>query len=353
MRKYNIFNLIIVLGLVSFFFYYVHDYKTVSLKEDNINILLDDESVINYVNLDDDSGLQLTKAHKFGRRGLGIFALLHEDFPVEDAYEVLKESDRPAFSFLYGKYAFGDDPTNYYKLMSMFLEDGIRPHVAIYTLCGACRPPRIRGMNLASFQRRMSIPRLQRAFLTNRRVRRAYRNWVDNIKETFVDPYPEATYTIIMELEDNDGSRWDVVGRKVKVLRQSFRGYRNVTLARNAVGALPYGYGRLRREIHSTQLSSLRLLNRGDIISFDGAYFNFPGEDVRRNPGFRRNHHQGRVPNFPEILQLVRQARRQRIDVYVWRFEFQGLDTDVRLHPRRRTYRILGKNHLKRLMRGK
>lgn len=294
----------------------------------------------------------LSRGYKKGRRGLAILALLNKNFPVADAYDVLKESDRPAFSFLYGKYAFGADPRNYYDLMSRFIEDGKRVHVEIYTLCGACRPPRISGMNLASFARKKSVNSLEKAFLNNKKFSRKYRNWVNNIKETFVDPYPEMSFTITISLEDNYEDRWKVVGKQVKQLRKVFKGYKNVQLARNPVGSIPYGFGNLKREIHTVSERDLNLLNRGDIISFDGDYFNYPGEDVRNSPGYRRNNRLGKpVPSFDQIKSLVRAARKKKIDIYVWRFEFQGLDTDKRIHPRKRSYRIVGKKYLKQLMR--
>lgn len=292
----------------------------------------------------------LSKKHKYGRRGLAILALLNKNFPVEDAFDVLRESKRSTFSFLYGKRAFGDNPRNYYKLMSMFLSEGRRVHVEIYTLCGACRPPRI-NLNLASFCRKKSVSEFRRAFDNNRKVRIRYRKYVKRIKREFIDPYPEMTFTVTISLEDNDAGLYKLVGKKVRVLQRVFRGSKNVKLARNPVGDLPYGYGRLKRELHTVSISHLDLLGRGDIISFDGDYFNFPGEDITKQDGYKRSHNYNHVPNYKDIKKLIRKARNKKIDVYVWRPEFQGLDTKKRLHPNVRNYRVVRPKYLKKLMR--
>jgi hypothetical protein len=289
----------------------------------------------------------LTKNFKRGRRGLAILALLHKNFPVEEAYEILRESDRPAFSFLYGEHAFGADPTNYYKLMSMFLEEGRSVHVEIYTLCGACRPPRISNLNLASFCRKKNVNELAKAFAENKKIKRKYKRWLTGIKEEFVDPYPEMTFTVTISLEDNDKDNWKVVRKKGNAIRYVFKGYSNVQFARNNVGALPYGYSDFKVEIHTTESRDLKILGKGAIVSFDGDFFNYPGQDLTKEDWWSSSYH---VTSFKEVKKVIREARKRKIDVYVWRPEFQGTDTKPRQHPNKRNYRFPKKKFLKKLM---
>jgi len=290
--------------------------------------------------------LNLDRKYKYGRRGLAILALLHKNFPVEDAYEILRESDRPTFALLYGKNAFGADPINYYKLMSMFLEEGRSVHIEIYTLCGACRPPRIRTMNLASFCKNMNVRELEDSFVNNRKTRLKYRKWLKGIKSEFVDPYPEMTFTLTISLEDNDGGKWEVVKQKARILKSVFKDSSNVVFARNNVGDIPYGYSNFKREIHTIDIRHLKLVSKGDIVSFDGDYFNFPGQDLTREDWYKGSH----VSSFKETKKIIRKARKKGLDVYVWRHEFQGLDTVKRQHPSKRNYRIVKKEYLKQLM---
>lgn len=266
--------------------------------------------------------------------GMAILALLHKNFPVKQAFTILKRSKRPAFSFAYG--IFGKNPKNYYDLVSRFLEIGKTPHVEIYILSGPTRIPRRDG-KMEFFHPELTIPELRRAIVNNAEIRRDYVTLVKKIAEEFIDPYPELTFTIVPELEDLEST--ESFKALLELTRSALGSRSNVELVRNN----DHRFGNLPKEIHTTDKNRVRGLKRGDIISFDGSGFTFPEE-----------RHQPRVPTFTDIKKLIRMAKRKGVDVYIWRPENQGLSsssTNVSPPPDQRRYVFKYKRRLIQLLR--
>jgi hypothetical protein len=275
---------------------------------------------------------------------MAILALLHERFPVMDAYDVLKHSKTPAFSFVYG--TFGTNPNNYYKLMDQLLAKDL-PNglvVEIYMTCGPCRPPRTKGNYVKRFSPGKSISKLRKALeKKNRTVLKRYKQWNKPIIKNFIDPYiddPRVRFVIVPELEDNQSVK--SFKRLLKVNRRQLKSYPRVKYVRNHVGDLFNSAG-LKKELHNLNKHILTLMWSGDIISMDGEFWTFPEEEAVGK----------RLPfNYGEVRRFVKAAKKKGVHIYLWRPEWQGLikERGKKLHPRDRTYRIQNKSRLIQLI---
>lgn len=240
-------------------------------------------------------------------RGIASLAMLHQNFPNQDLFNILMNSPNPTYSLLYG--TFGKDPINFLNLQSKFLDSGKNPRVLIYGLCGPCRKPRRDG-RLEIFYPNLDIKSLNSQLLTNEKIREDYKKLVETIRDNFVNAFPETEFIFVPELEDNqtDASFSVLYNTSLEV----FNGYSNVQFMRNSNSS--FGFATLRKEIHTTDKNSVDSLQPGDGISFDGSYFTFPEErDIA-----------GR-PNFNDIKELITKAEAKGVNVYLWRPEMQGL----------------------------
>ena len=266
--------------------------------------------------------------------GLDIFALNHRKFPVQDAIDLLKTADQPAFGILYGM--FGNDPTNYYQVVGALQDAGKNPIVKIHALCGPCRKPRRDG-RFETFFPELTIRELNDALKYDRRgVREAYRNLLIDIKNNFVLPFPTAEFDIVPELESNLDN--DALAVSIAIISEVFSGLDNVSLLLNPLR--PTRYLDYRFELHSTDINQLPLLIFGDTLSFDGA-------------PFRLDDSSGSGPSFEGTKVLIREALNKGVTVYLWREEWQGLgryNVISGVMPDDREYTFLNKNRVAELI---
>jgi hypothetical protein len=254
-------------------------------------------------------------------RGIASLALLNPKFPTEDLFNILSNSPKPTYSFLYG--TFGVNPINFLNLQAKFLDSGKNPKVLIYGLCGPCRKPRRDG-KLETFYPQLDIKQLNNQLVQSEAVRNSYKKLVTHIRDTFILPFPETEFTYIPELEDNQTEEsFDVL---YKISLEVLGDLSNVSLMRNSNSSL--GFATLRKEIHTTDKNSIDSLQPGDGVSFDGSYFTFPEE--KEIPG---------RPNFNDIKDLIVKAEAKGVNVYLWRPEMQGLtENQPSPPPDTRTY---------------
>jgi len=190
---------------------------------------------------------------------------------------------------------------------------------------------------MVKFCKKLKVDEFNRALIEKRSVRFKYRRWATKIKKQFIDPYPGIKFTIVPELEDNlTDKTFKILLRELKIVFRKNK--KQVGFARNI-----NGIGRYKdypMEVHHTNKNILKIIGPGDIVSFDGSEFMFPEEGVKNN-----------VPTFNDIKELLRKASKKRVHVYVWRYEFQGLDKNNPQPPNKRQYRFKYINRLKELMR--
>jgi hypothetical protein len=152
-------------------------------------------------------------------------------------------------------------------------------------------------------------------------VRADYEARVQNLVERFVVPYPQFEFIIIPELEDSQTSDAAQAFYDLTVSHIP-EGY-NAFVAKNPVNNWDRYNGIL--EIHTEQLSETGHLVSNDQVSFDGQEFGFPGESTR--------------PSFDEVKVMTCDLESRGIDIYYWRFEWQGLEPNgTSLPPDERTY---------------
>jgi len=208
--------------------------------------------------------------------GLAIFALLHPQFNVDTAFELLNASKDPVIAFLPG--VFGSNLANYEELVARLEDSGKAPHIHVYALCGPCRIPRRDG-SLVQFRKDLDIDGLNDAIRWNPEVRSQFLDRLTNEIKPIVDKFPELQYTIVPELEDNQND--DSFTAMLDLTNMVFGPYSNVRYARNAMSAsMHHSYNGIsvKREFHNINPYSLPLLGPGDTMSFDGSNFRFPGE---------------------------------------------------------------------------
>lgn len=258
-------------------------------------------------------------------RGLAALPLLDPRYPVEDVYEVVKESPRPAINILYG--TFGKSPKNLHHIIRRLVSNRRgRNHpirIGVYVTCGPCRRPRRDG-TLEHFKPRLTIGQLNRAIerrnraterlITSFKARAAtIVGWSKSWSEFDIE------WRIFPELEDNLTSK----ARQIltNALSDEIREHPEWQIAINPLR--PIKHPGIPLEVHSDSLSVARSLFRGDAISFDG------------------------IDRFPtQALVDILQAR--RADLLYW--DRSMSDPNKPLNKRK--YAIRNKEKLKALMRG-
>lgn len=265
--------------------------------------------------------------------GLAIFGLLNQNFPVNDAIELLSVSERPAFSF--PNKTFGENPQNYITLVDALESQGKSPYVGIYAICGPCRVPRRDG-RLVEFRQDLDIPQLNWALANDPITQQDYKNFLTDMRNNLVSLYPDLEYDIYPELESN--MNFDAQEVAITIAREVFADMSNVRIIVNPLDNIRHPGVPL--EIHTDWIDNISLVGAGDIISLDGQYFRFPGE---RGVGL----------TFEETKEFIRMSKERNVLFYLWRFEWQGLYPDNPKgtpEPDKRIYKFLYKNEIKELL---
>jgi hypothetical protein len=251
--------------------------------------------------------------------GLAILALQHPKFPVRDAVQVLRQSKRPAFAFLYR--TFGTGQGNIKRLISglaghPYVDSGHSRGI-VYVSCGPCRPPR-RPVGYNTWAKALDIARLNLALKRDTRKRRAllasYRREVARVK-TITDKYPHIQWTIVPELEDNLTNRGRnlLMAEIVAVYRDSVRVVANPLRPHRTAG--------VGLELHSNQLRHLQAhdIRAQDMVSLDG------------------------VTAFPSLA-FGREVLRRRALMLLWRPNWQGIyQNEKAKFPKYRSYKFQDK----------
>jgi len=245
------------------------------------------------------------------RVGFAYLPLLHPNFPVSDAIEVLKNSRDKLFSVAYGP--FGRSAKNFHKVM----KEVPNSSVMIYGLCGPCRVPRRDG-KMEQFRRDLSIPDLNRQLVTNKNVQLALKAYYTKIKINFIDPYPNTQFEFVPELESNLSVKAESVA--INIYYEVFAGSDNVSLRLNPLKQRRLG--KIPTEVHNITPTYLNFIKPGDSVSLDGIY---PSKDL--------------------IKKTILALKPRHIDFYIWKPEWQGIDPKRTTNPPpdRRTYVILNK----------
>lgn len=261
--------------------------------------------------------------------GLAALPLLNARYPVEDVYEVLRESKRPAINILYG--TFGKSSHN----LDLLLERMVSHHstwlaplrVGVYVTCGPCRRPRrdgslehfASGLTISEFNRVIERPNRGK----NRVVLNEYRKRVRRVLalSNKWGAWP-IEWRIFPELEDNLSAK----ARRVltNILREEIRAHPlnfawHVAinpLQKTRIPGVPL-------EVHSASVPLANTLLPGDAVSFDG------------------------VDEFPS-QSLLNALKARRADYLYWDFAMQQPNRPIK----DRKFTIQNKPRLKALMRG-
>jgi len=271
-------------------------------------------------------------AHKAEAQHIGLAALplLDPRYPVQDVYEVLRESNRPAVNILYG--TFGKSPVNLNRLLERMVShhsEWLAPlRIGVYVTCGPCRRPRrdgslehfAPGLTISEFNR--AIERKNRAI--NRVIQDQYRKRVRKILALSDQwaAYP-IEWRIFPELEDNLSVKARIV--LIKILREELRVHPLNFVWSIAINPLEHArIAGIPLEVHSASASLASKLLPGDAVSFDG------------------------VDEFPS-QNLIDTLRARKADYLYWDRAMQDPNKPVS----QRRYAIQNKERLKALMRGK
>ena len=235
--------------------------------------------------------------------GIQTLGLLNPKFPVNDAYEVLKDARNPSFAFVYK--SFGSRKENLWRLIELL---GNRPDypssittVFVYADCGPCRPPRRPKGLFPLILKDLTIQRLNR--LLERRDAYLLARLNKDLEEirSYLRRMPGVHYVFYPGLEDNLTKGAHAVFRDLAL--QVFRERDDVTLGRNPLNPHKASYP---IEVHSYSLSTLRQLKKGDILAGDGFILCYPGEKGCK--GLSLN----------TARTLVREARRRGVHLLFW-----------------------------------
>jgi len=269
--------------------------------------------------------------------GIAAFGILHPKFPINQLIKILKnvKRDTIGLSFPYG--TFGSSPKNYNRVVSELKKSNKKVHTVLYGICGPCRIPRRDG-RLEIFYPKTNIKTLNREIVASDKVKADYVRLITKIKTDFIDPYPDQTFDFVPELEDNLTPQ--SFGVLYNLSNEVFANNPNVRIIHNPLNHLRRSD--LPIEIHSAAEVSPLSLRQGDVINFDGDPFLFKGEKARE-----------REVSFDSIRRLIRSSNSRRVDIYIWRGEWQGLPNTRRkviLTRDNRNYRIIFDSQITELL---
>jgi len=267
--------------------------------------------------------------------GMGAFGVLHPKFPISQMIKILKrvKHKNVAISFPYG--TFGSSPINYNRIAQEMKTQGKQLHTVIYGICGPCRKPRRSGQ-LEIFYPKLTIKQLNSALVRSEAVREDYRNLISKIKTDFIDPYPDQTFDFFPELEDSLTDT--TAGILYNIASEVFAENPNVRIVQNPlVGVRRFN---LAIEYHNTSPITPLSLRQLDSINFDGDPFNFKKEK------------KSEAVSFDSIKKLVALSHNRRVDIYLWRGEWQGIPNSAKVvnSGRDRPYKIINDSEIVELL---
>ena len=141
-------------------------------------------------------------------------------------------------------------------------------------------------------------------------VQQKTRDELGKLKEELDKFYTNVTWDIYPELESN----FDRAATEI-ALNATFEVFGNtegINIILNPLNASDRFVDGVPFEVHTNQISSLELLQKGDVISLDGQCFSFPGEP-------------GCAVSFEMLESFIRASVQKGVLFHVWRAEWQGL----------------------------
>ena len=290
--------------------------------------------------------LAVCSSAKAQDRGLLTLALLNDKFPVKEACEILSESPRPSFGFVYR--AFGTNPKNLHTLIDCLANHPVRPAssigVYVYLECGPCRPPRRPKGLFNIFLANHSISQVNKKLesgddATLNAVSEEYGRVADALPTN-----PIVKYHIAPGLEDNYTPKAFIALKSIieKVFIAQFIALKGKIFRNPQDWLIP---SEEPIEIHTYEGALVSYLKPGDVITGDGVTLCFPNQ--KRCDGY----------NLKQVKYLISEAEKKGVTVLIYRADMQGLPLEqgnrpLFIPPSKRNYTISGKKYLIQLMKG-
>lgn len=196
-------------------------------------------------------------------RGLVLIPLLHKNYPIERAYEILKDLQNPAFAF--DSLAFGSTWAHFDSLVTRLSGGSKSVTVIVYGDCGACRAPRRPAGLFKVVAPKLNISQLNKALARTQRVT------VGSFVKHFADVehrlkiLPNVKYYFTISLEDNLSPQsfkvLEAIAKQVFALRD------DVVISRSKQTA---NIQHSPKEYHSYSMNELGYMHSGDVVTGDG-----------------------------------------------------------------------------------